>query len=405
MKNIFISFLILSSLSCFAQKTQYIGTKTNTVEVRNNLRIKALKNNATMDSVLITTPEGDVVQVDNRFYLLSPLQSFDSIGLTWIRCVGCGGGGGGAVNLQQAISNGSILTQDNTINSGIYKQTFVGTGNSLIVANNSGNSGVGVYGRGDSSNSYGIVGYSMKGNGMQGYGYNGIGVQALTATGTALKANCLGSGLPAELTYSNINNHIGIVTGLRIKREASSTSNGFGISIDYNLRGTNADSLAARDIVKWSNYITGTAERNFQQRIFGNISTTLTLKGSGQVQLPYYGVGANGGTPSYDIQTDANGNLIEKVSEVFIDVDMIHFSEYTVQAPGIYNLKPNPGTNFNLGDPNGSFKKFVVINTTGSSQDCTNFNDVNGSTWNEIKNNYVYTFYSDGTKWIGIKNN
>lgn len=419
MKNIFISLFILTSLGCFAQKTQYIGTKNNTVEVRNNLRIKALKNNATMDSVLITTADGDVVQIDNRFYLLNPLQSFDSLGLTWIRCIGCGGG---AVTFEGSILNGNTLSENREINTMGNMLSITGNNNGLPVMRsvNTGTAGAAIVGEGTGGNKMGIYGvnfwerepplsenignsatsgifaqsisapaikgYSSKGIGMMGTGgtYSFYGIQNReldTLDIPAIITKTFRASMPDNYSQS-------WAMMLGESPVLGPLFNSFRIRVSV-------DNITSKKTTFTLNASNGSGETSI---ISGSGAT-------GSVRFHNYGIGIHDGTPSYDIKTDASGNIIEKVSEIFADADMRTTSEFFVMAPGIYNLIPENSTIFNLYDPAGAVKKFVVINSTNFSQDCTSFFTAAGVEKNVIEAHYVYTFYSDGSHWIGVKNN
>ncbi|MBS1734378.1 MAG: hypothetical protein JST02_13870 [Bacteroidetes bacterium] len=119
-----ILFSLLISIAALSQRVQFIGLPNNTVEVRNNLRIAGLHNNAEHDSTLIVDEYGNVKQVNNVTNLLLPLQVKDSLGEKWQFI------DSSYYTLHKAITNGSLLPKNDTINL---------QGNELLIKN--GNAG------------------------------------------------------------------------------------------------------------------------------------------------------------------------------------------------------------------------------------------------------------------------
>lgn len=106
----------------------------------------------------------------------------------------------------------------------------------------------------------------------------------------------------------------GIASSMNIDRSYSSIpSSGFGTSLDFNLKSSAGDLLSNQVISSIIDPAASTFTTSFQITGIGsNIKNTLlSLNGNGQAQLNQYGSGTFTGTPTYNLGTDANGNIIE----------------------------------------------------------------------------------------------
>jgi len=93
---------------------------------------------------------------------------------------------------------------------------------------------------------------------------------------------------------------------------------GFGMSIDYNGEGYSGENV---NMGKMSvtyiepnqslGYKTQFSIELLNDSLFSTLSEVFKLKYTGQLQLNTYGIGTHIGTPAYNLQVDALGNVIE----------------------------------------------------------------------------------------------
>ena len=93
-------------------------------------------------------------------------------------------------------------------------------------------------------------------------------------------------------------------------------NNGFGTSIDFlfdTKYGSGVKKIANRLISKWSNSTDSSRTSQFIINGVNNAvySDLFTLNGLGSLKLNKYGVGSFTGTPTYALQVDSSGNIIE----------------------------------------------------------------------------------------------
>ncbi|MCC6258083.1 MAG: hypothetical protein IT254_07165 [Chitinophagaceae bacterium] len=367
-----------------------------------------------MDSVLITTPEGDVVQVDNRFYLLSPLQSFDSIGLTWIRCVGCGGISS-PFTLQDAINNGNVLTKNDTINvngnslninsynvtfpvvriknnySHFYSPTALQTFGSRPFSAWSDYSGTPILGLTGNSGNAAVYGNSISNIGISGYSQENAGVTSFGKT-YAFFGIQSPSSIPEPfqpVLYTERQHPI---------NDGDSVYWAMGFREAPNLGGID-QSLSIASVVenyatKSASFIISTKENNLKKHVFGGES-------SGQLRAYQYGNGTFIASPGeYSLEADANGNIVEKKTDVFQLIDLLH-GNFTINSPGVYKIDACDESNtLYLPYPNNWVgRKITVINTTACNPNESGHTDNSGTEVYKLPANKVTTFYSDGVFW------
>jgi hypothetical protein len=209
---------------------------------------------------------------------------------------------------------GGTLLQNTTItNDSLYNLSITGSlsGNGLFKVNNSkvtffedvttkaiigqAQSGIAVFG--DSVDNYGVYGSSK----------NSIGVRGISTNNYAIS----GTGNYITAGYFQVDNpSSGILDVIRIARKDSVSAQGVGISLETSV----ADgSLQVSNRIKSNFTDTNFSSRTSQLQItsLNNAieSTTLTLKGTGQLQLNKY-TAAFSGTAVYGLGVDASGNVI-----------------------------------------------------------------------------------------------
>jgi hypothetical protein len=140
-----------------------------------------------------------------------------------------------------------------------------------------------------------------------------VSVAASGKTGVEVQASDGSLPYYAGLTSSGTND---VIPSITLSRASSGTAAaGIGTSIDWYAQiAENSTRYLTNEIKsKWAD--PATATRTSQLDITGvNSASTNTLasfKGSGQLQLPLYGSGTFAGTPTYTLQVDASGNIIE----------------------------------------------------------------------------------------------
>ena len=188
------------------------------------------------------------------------------------------------------------------------------SGRAIYGYNSSGTGGVGVYGEVGNSGTA-VSGVGTTGNGVSGYVTSGLAVRAEATTGTSLYTTTT-SGLSAQIG-ANPASTSSVTNLLQIYRTSSGTAaDGIGGSIDfYNQTASGVTSASNTLISQWSTAANATRTSQF---ILTGVNSGATadlfgVAGSGRTRLNKYGVGTFvAGTPTYDLQVDASGNIMEK---------------------------------------------------------------------------------------------
>jgi len=162
-------------------------------------------------------------------------------------------------------------------------------------------------------NSTGNFGMGVKGSVS---GTNAVAIQAsATSTSSGVVSNTV-EGIPiiANMVSTNLT---AVKRTLILNRLAASPggSDGIGNSILFQT-GTNGvvTSTDSNELIsKWTNatYANRTSEFSITGLNNSTTNTLMTLGGAGKTTLNKYGVGAFTGTPTYALQVDASGNIIE----------------------------------------------------------------------------------------------
>lgn len=212
--------------------------------------------------------------------------------------------------------NGALLESPTIDGGSSFFPTFTssrtGTNSTITVTNTSSgrgvsatsSSGVAVYG--SSSSSIGTYGQSTDSYGIWGQSTNAPGLYA-SSTGTVSAAQIVIS--PASTNTQQ--------TVLELHRASQSAGgNNIAGSIDFHANNnTGAGSEAIANQLIWSlTDVTAGAETSrftIKGRNSGVATTLATFDGNGALLLNKYGVGSFTGTPAYNAQFDASGNLIE----------------------------------------------------------------------------------------------
>lgn len=175
-------------------------------------------------------------------------------------------------------------------NYGVYSQISNETSTSAAVYATA-NSGIGV--QGNSSSGVGVLGGSTSNYGVSGSSTNVAG---------------------GNFSRSNASTNT-VVAVLEIQRGNSGTSaNGLGASLDYRMQVSNGTVAISNSIIsKWTD---ATAASRTSQFIITGVNNAvtgdiLTLNGNKSIQANGYGSGTFAGTPTFNLQVDASGNIIE----------------------------------------------------------------------------------------------
>lgn len=164
---------------------------------------------------------------------------------------------------------------------------------------------------------------STGGIAISGNATNGQAILGTVTTGTAVYGNASSSGTGVlgqstsglagqfQAVPTTTNTVIPVIDISRLT--TTNGANGIGGSIDFITATTTTGSISNQLISKWTDATNAT--RTSQFSIIGvNSATTntlLTLSGSGAANLGKYGLGTFTGTPTFTLQVDASGNIIE----------------------------------------------------------------------------------------------
>jgi hypothetical protein len=138
------------------------------------------------------------------------------------------------------------------------------------------------------------------------------GINIGTTTGTALTIQTSG-GMPILASNSSSTTNT-VLPLIQLNRTTTGTAaNGIGQSIDFQNATTGSTRLSNQIISKWTNATDASRTSEFSIVGIGSAATNtlLTLSGSGAARLNKYGVGTFTGTPTFALNVDASGNVIE----------------------------------------------------------------------------------------------
>ena len=251
----------------------------------------------------------------------------------------------------------------NTHTAGINNRTSIGlyaNGQDFGVYGNTPGGAYGVFGQVQSGFGVGVYGYASEiggtGSGVIGATEgSGTGVFAHTGTGYAIFGETFGGiaiGTTSvgnyaaefnrqESTGGNIGSVFSAVT-IDLSRIAGTVIDGVGEALEFKIVTTdNAIHLSNQIISKWTTANNATRVSEFSITGVDNAVTSelLVLSGSGALKLDKYGSGNFTGTPTYTLQVDASGNVIEGTGGGGITADN--------------GLIATTSTNVQLGDSSG----------------------------------------------------
>lgn len=251
------------------------------------------------------------------------------------------------LTLQQVLTNGSTLTTTNTIAAGNNIQTLTGTQASssnyaYSFQNTSGNGGA-------LGATAGGTGASLSGNNSS----SGDGVFANSTSGTGMHATSTsGTAGNFRIGPSSTNTTVKV---LDITRGTSGTAaDGIGGYIDLNATTDAAnDDPAVRFVWKFTTAADATRRGQFEiwQATTTSMSRFLTITGTGQLQLPFYGTGTFTGTPTTIPAFTSGGDVVEKT------VSILSHSITTPATGGTVNLVNNQ---YNIINPSGTIATLTV---------------------------------------------
>jgi hypothetical protein len=208
------------------------------------------------------------------------------------------GGGGGS---DSAIwKSSATYTGNQTLNMLGFSQTFNGNSSSTLININNSGSGGGILAQ---SGNVALSGQSVNATGAYGQSTNGFGIQAGST-------NSIGAVIGINPSSNNTTAEV-----LAVQRNTSGTpANGIGNILEFDVEDSSLTNHVTNQLrSKWTNVNTSAEVSQFE--VWGvNAGANAALeivKGSGQIQLPKYGVGNFTGTAVYNILEDASGNLIE----------------------------------------------------------------------------------------------
>lgn len=192
----------------------------------------------------------------------------------------------------------------------------------------------------------------------------GLQVDAIGSTSAAAKFSMSGSSSGSG----------SVAKAIEISSTNAGSSNGFGSSIDF-LHATSTGSLstANRLISKWSTATDASKTSQFDITGVNNgtAQTILTSKGTGQLQLPKYGVTTFTGTVVNYLAVDASGNVIETAG--------------TGGGGDVTQTGAQALTNKDLTSGTNTFPTFNQ-NTTGSAASLTTTRTIWGQNFNGTAN-------------------
>lgn len=248
------------------------------------------------------------------------------------------------------------------VNNGVINITQSGTGGAAIYAVNNGSGGNAINAIASSTGTA-ISGTSTVGQAISGGASSGIGIYGTATSGTGVQS-AVTSGIPAYFSADPSSTSTNTPL-LQLQRTTSGTpANGISGSIDFIVETSSSISnISNQFISKWTTVDNST--RVSQAIITGvNNAVTadlLTISGNGATRLNKYGVGTFTGTPTYDIKSDASGNLIEVTDVAFNPKDTVQsytgMRAYVGTGKELVNVDSRTGGTFYVvasGSENGS---------------------------------------------------
>lgn len=208
-------------------------------------------------------------------------------------------------------SGDGTLAAERNVSSGGFTVRFRGTNNSDTIMSiiNDGTSSIGLFSIGSL---FGIDAQSTN-VGLRAFGTS-IGLLSTgdNSYGATIKSNSI-AGLLVQSVPATTNT---VQEVMRIERgvNGSPGANGIGGSITfYNKRTDNASDLSHSMESEFTDAVaaTLTSKLSIKGKNSGTTTTFLEIGGNGSIRFNKYGVGTFTGTQTYDIQSDASGNLIE----------------------------------------------------------------------------------------------
>jgi hypothetical protein len=285
---------------------------TDTIQLSETMTVNGPSVSAIVKNNSLTPSHINSVNIPTAGYLLSN----DGESFEWIAPAGTAytANNGLTESPTNNFQLGGTLIKNTTItNSNLYNLSVTGSlnGNALFKVNNpivtffEDPSTYAI--RGDAESGIAVVGVSVDNYGVLGRSKNSIGVRAEADANFPLVA----SGNYTTAAYFRVdNNTAGVLDVIKIAR-ASNGFQGVGFSLETNVSGgTIQVSNRFQSIFTDGNLATRTSQLAITSLNNAVESTTLTLKGTGQLQLNKYTGGTFDSTATKSLGVDASGNVI-----------------------------------------------------------------------------------------------
>lgn len=237
-------------------------------------------------------------------------------GATWVPFGAVTASNGLSASAGNVTLGGSALSGNTSITTSAFSLTIPSsnTTNTLSVTNSSTGTAISA----SSTNGTGIVGATnaVAGYGVQGQSFNnGYGIAGVaTSGGAGVLGESDGSGYAIQVQQNAAATNTIIGVGLFQRQTTGTAAAGIGGSLDYRIETSNGITNTAGALKMYlSDAVQATRAANFIIALNTGTSQNdrLTLANTGALRLHTYGAGTFTGTPTFTLQVDASGNIIE----------------------------------------------------------------------------------------------
>lgn len=222
------------------------------------------------------------------------------------------------------------------------------------------------------------------------------GVISLNVDGTTVGTETASPNIPLWSVNTSATTNT-IRNGLTMNRTPGAGAlAGLGVAIQSNLSdNTGATEQASNLETVWQNSANGSELSNFQIKLRNGLpfEDKLILYGIGQLRLPVYGTGIFTGTPTYNLQVDATGNVIEGAlgggggGSYTTDNGMTASTATNFQLGGnlLHNTIIDATSAYDLTIQGSQAANVLIVNNSGATGSAINASNLgNSSTINSI---------------------